>query len=138
MKKKGFSLIELLIVVAIIAILATLAVIALQSSRARARDSKRLGDVKQITTALALYQHDAGIFPATMTPGMILTYNGNTYMEIVPAPPTPDDGCTGSTEYTYTSSAGNTYNLRYCLGSASSDVPVGLNTATPAGIKSAR
>ena len=56
--RKGFTLIELLVVIAIIALLSTLAVVALNSARAKARDAKRVSDVKQLMTALALYSTD--------------------------------------------------------------------------------
>lgn len=139
MRKKGFTLIELLVVIAIIGILATFSIISLQQSRARARDSRRLSDVKQMTTALAMYQHDASVFPATLTPGTAIAYNGTTYMESIPTPPIPDDGCVGSTEYTYspqgTAGAYSSYTIKYCLGAANNEIPAGLNTATPAGIK---
>lgn len=141
MKKKGFTLIELLVVIAIIGILATVSVIALQASRSRARDAKRLADVKQMQSALALYQHDAETYPATasITPGAILSYNGTVFMAVIPTPPLPDDGCTGSDEYTYAmqtvSGDQTSYTLKYCLGSDTAGVSHGLNTATPAGIK---
>lgn len=141
MKKKGFTLIELLVVIAIIGILATVSVIALQASRARARDSKRLADVKQLQSALALYKHDANTYPetASITPGAVLSYGGTVYMATIPEPPLPDDGCTGSTKYTYTlvgsGSDETSYTLNYCLGSDTAGVTAGLNTATPAGIK---
>ena len=139
MKKKGFTLIELLVVIAIIGILATVSVIALQASRARARDSKRLADVKQLQSALALYKHDANTYPATVTPGMVLSYGGIVYMATIPEPPLPDDGCAGSAQYTYElislGSDETSYTLNYCLGADTAGVTAGLNTATPAGIK---
>ena len=55
MNKKGFTLIELLVVIAIIGLLSTLAVVALGSARLKARDAKRVSDLKQIQTALELY-----------------------------------------------------------------------------------
>lgn len=134
-------MIELLVVIAIIGLLTTMSVLALQSSRARARDAKRLGDVKQIQTALDLYKHDANSYPATasITPGAVLSYNGVVYMAIIPAPPLPDDGCSGSTAYTYTMQTvvgdQTSYTLKYCLGAITSGIPAGLNVATPAGIE---
>lgn len=59
-KQKGFTLIELLVVIAIIGLLSTLAVVALTSARAKARDAKRISDIKQVQTALELYFADQG------------------------------------------------------------------------------
>ncbi|MFH1226189.1 MAG: prepilin-type N-terminal cleavage/methylation domain-containing protein [bacterium] len=65
--KKGFTLVELLVVIAIIGLLATLAIVALNSARMKARDAKRVGDVKQIQTALELYFNDNGSYPSAAT-----------------------------------------------------------------------
>ena len=63
-QKKGFTLIELLVVIAIIGLLSTLAVVALNSARQKARDAKRVADVKQIQTALELYFNDNQGYPS--------------------------------------------------------------------------
>ena len=52
--KKGFTLIELLVVIAIIALLSTLAVVSLNNARAKARDAKRISDVKQLSTLIEM------------------------------------------------------------------------------------
>ncbi|MDO8499378.1 MAG: prepilin-type N-terminal cleavage/methylation domain-containing protein [bacterium] len=64
MNKKGFTLIELLVVIAIIGLLSTLAVVALGSARTKARDARRLSDLKQLQTALELYYTDVNAYPA--------------------------------------------------------------------------
>jgi len=65
-KKSGFTLIELLVVVAIIGILATVVLSSLSNARERARDAKRLSDIKTIQTALEMYANDNnGRYPMT-------------------------------------------------------------------------
>ena len=63
MKSKGFTLIELLVVVAIIGILATVVLASLSSARERARDAKRLADIKTIQNALEIYHLENGSYP---------------------------------------------------------------------------
>jgi general secretion pathway protein G len=60
---KGFTLIELLVVIAIIGLLATLTVASLNSARSKSRDAKVVSDIKQIQTALELYNNDNGHYP---------------------------------------------------------------------------
>mgnify|MGYP000932192898 CR=1 FL=1 len=59
--QKGFTLIELLVVIAIIGILATLAVVAFGSAQTKARDSKRVADVRAVVAALAAAHTDGNV-----------------------------------------------------------------------------
>ena len=61
--KKGFTLIELLIVIAIIGILASIVLVSLNSARLKARDAKRLQEIKSIQTALEVYYIAYGQYP---------------------------------------------------------------------------
>jgi len=62
-KKKGFTLIEMLIVIVIIGILAAALIPRLSSARGRANDVARKADLAQTAAALVSYQIDHGSFP---------------------------------------------------------------------------
>ncbi|MFA6474912.1 MAG: prepilin-type N-terminal cleavage/methylation domain-containing protein [Patescibacteria group bacterium] len=62
---QGFTLIELLIVIAIIGLLATLAIVSLTTAQRKARDTKRLADVKQIQNAVEIYYRENNTYPLT-------------------------------------------------------------------------
>ena len=53
-QQRGFTLIELLVVIAIIGVLSTMAVVSLNSARGKARDARRVSDVKQLSTLLEM------------------------------------------------------------------------------------
>ena len=65
MKKlnKGFTLIELMIVIAIIWVLAVTIVPKLTWAQARARDAGRMADLKSVSAALETYNNDEGQYP---------------------------------------------------------------------------
>jgi len=134
--KKGFTLVELLVVIAIIALLSTLSVVALNSARAKARDARRLSDIKQIRTALDMYYDSSSSYPTTCaglgssTGCLCLTSigwvsssvsdcTGTIFMQKVPKDP-------GSYSYNYAVGGnGATYTITYTLENG------GAKTATP-------
>lgn len=64
--KRGFTLIEMMVVLTIIGILAGLTLTSFQGSRKTARDGKRVSDLQQIRSALEMYRADNnGQYPPT-------------------------------------------------------------------------
>ena len=61
--QKGFTLIELLVVIAIIGLLSRIVLVSLNSARIKARDARRLSDMRQIQLALELYYDNNGSYP---------------------------------------------------------------------------
>lgn len=53
--KRGFTLIELLVVITIIGILSSIVLFSLDSARVKARDARRLADIRQVALALEFY-----------------------------------------------------------------------------------
>ena len=129
-RNKGFTLIELLVVIAIIGLLSTLAVVALNNTRAKSRDARRVSDIKQIQTALELYYQDANGYPSAAAMPTVIAYSGSTYMGQVPLNPAPN----GAT-YTYTSAGGSTYSITFNLESGTGGLGSGNHTASPNGLQ---
>jgi len=68
-KNKGFTLIELLVVIAIIGLISSIVLVSLNSARVKARDAKRIAEIKQIQTALELYYDDNSAYPLSPSCG---------------------------------------------------------------------
>lgn len=67
----GFTLIEILVVIAIIGILASVALVGLGPVQKKGRDARRISDLRQIQTALELYFTKCGRYPASGFSNMV-------------------------------------------------------------------
>jgi len=65
--QKGFTLVELLVVVVILGILATLAVQTIGDKSANARANKELADIRTIQSAVELYFLDKNVYPGEVS-----------------------------------------------------------------------
>jgi|SRR3989344_2053368 len=79
--RRGFTLIEIIIVMGILGLLLTMGLASYQASQRAARDSRRKVDLEIIAQALEIYKSDIGQYPATLS---TLTPN---YIRTVPVDP---------------------------------------------------
>lgn len=66
MKHKGFTLVELIVVVGLITILLVLVLSSFSKNRMKTRDNLRVAHIDTIRLALEQYRNSCGVFPATL------------------------------------------------------------------------
>lgn len=146
---KGFTLVELLVVVAIIGLLAGIATVSVNSTRVRARDARRIADIKQMQNALELYNNsNSGVYPTlavdttlglagalTISSTGIGVAGGDIFLNVVPKDP-------GTNAYLYKTCGAAAPAVKACLAysiaftteAATSLGALGNYCATPTGI----
>jgi prepilin-type N-terminal cleavage/methylation domain-containing protein len=102
--KRGFTFVELLVVITIIAILTGAAAVSFTNTSIRSRDSRRKLDIENIRSALELCRTESGSYPPSIYNS--ISCGGETYLNDTPKDPKTDAtytyGFVSATSYTIT------------------------------------
>ena len=113
--RSGFTLAEIMIVIGIIGIFSAVVIGSTSGSRVKARDNRRIIDLKEIQLGLALFYDVNKAYPVGSGSSVLSTALVGPAAGFLPEIPTDPQG----TSYEY-SSAGTTY----CLGATLEDTSI--------------
>lgn len=125
-KQRGFTLIEMLIVIAVIGTLASIVVVSGNAARKKARIAQTLVDLGQVKLALEAYQSEYGKYPVStggigVWDGLYSSYGdsspnwiaGLTPTYMITLPRVPDNNTSGNQSYIYNSDGRNYKLIRH-------------------------
>ncbi len=148
--QRGFTLVELLVAVGIIGVLASITAVSVGSARGKARDARRIADVKSVQNSLELYFNNLEKYPTTAAEVTIArdysicsvstalvnattctAAQGAAILAPMPGAPTPPT----TNAYKYNSADGSTYTIKFTLENITNGLSAAEHTATPTGIQ---
>lgn len=117
--KKGFTLIEILLVIIILGIISALITGNLITSLKKGRDARRKSDIQNIQKAVELYYDDKHVYPPSLPFGSALcetpacVSGEKIYMQQIPVDPV-----NGNNYFYETDSTGSLYKIYSCIEDA--------------------
>jgi prepilin-type N-terminal cleavage/methylation domain-containing protein len=119
--QRGFTLIELMIVVAIIGILTAIAFPLYANIQARARVAKAQADTRTLASAVVVYSAHTGSLPVALTdlssPVVVSGVSAGPFISPIPNPPT------GWLAYTYATATDGSFSITTTGDGATVRVP---------------
>jgi prepilin-type N-terminal cleavage/methylation domain-containing protein len=135
--ERGFTLIEILIVITIVGIIIAIVIANLEAARSRSRDSKRISDISEVQLILAAYLNTYGTYPNSASsrlssdafPALVAGINSSKNTPHINSSISTDPTNTYPYVYYYFSN-GSTYCLAAVLENQSAYVDQSLNGVT--------